>query len=81
MNKLSKNIFSKSLSRNFYKKDINRKVSANIASYPKRITSLQKSLLNLLNIDIISVIRVYLNEYSEVPEILPKDRKIEYKLG
>lgn len=78
---LSKNIFSKSLYRNFYKKDIKRNVSANIASYPKRLSSLQKCLLNLLNIETITIIRVYLNEYQEVPEILPKDRKIQYKLG
>lgn len=56
-------------------------ISVNLATYPPRKDSLIKCINNLLKIDIIDVIRVYLNEYTEVPEDLPKHYKISYLLG
>lgn len=58
-----------------------KQISVNMATYPPRKESLIKSLKNLLKIDIIDNIRVYLNEYYEIPDDLPKHYKITYLIG
>lgn len=58
-----------------------KRISVNMATYPPRKETLIKCIKNLLKIDIIDVIRVYLNEYDEVPDDLPKHYKITYLLG
>lgn len=55
-------------------------ITVNIATYPLRKESLRQVIVNLLTIDIIDKIRVYLNEYTEVPKFLIND-KIEYVIG
>lgn len=55
-------------------------VSVNIATYPPRIESLKKLIARLLKIKLIDQIRVYLNEYSQVPEFL-KHPKITAYIG
>lgn len=56
-------------------------ISVNMATYPPRKLSLIKSLHNLLKIQIIDKIRIYLNEYNVIPDDLPKNKKIEYFIG
>lgn len=64
------------------KKDlIDKNISVNLATYPPREDSLIKCLNNLLQIDLIDVIRVYLNEYNDIPSNFPKNNKILYLLG
>lgn len=58
-----------------------KKISINIATYPKRIESLKKCVENLLKISEIDVIRIYLNEYDKIPDFLLNDDKIELKIG
>ena len=58
-----------------------KQISVNMATYPPRKESLIKGLKNLLKIDIIDNIRVYLNEYNEIPDDLPKHYKITYLIG
>jgi glycosyltransferase involved in cell wall biosynthesis len=58
-----------------------KQISVNLATYPPRKDSLIKCIRNLLKIDVIDVIRVYLNEYTEIPEDLPVHYKITYLLG
>lgn len=63
--------------------DINekKKISVNIATYPNRKKSFIKCISNLLKIDIIDIIRVYLNEYTKIPNDFPFNDKIEYLIG
>lgn len=56
-------------------------VSANIATYPPRKETLIKCIHNLLSFDFLDIIRVYLNEYTFLPENFPKNDKIIYYLG
>ena len=55
-------------------------ITFNLATYPARIDSFKKVINNLLSIDLIDKIRVYLNEYNYVPYFL-KNEKIEYVVG
>lgn len=55
-------------------------ITFNLATYPARIESFKKVIDNLLSIDLINKIRVYLNEYNYVPDFL-KNEKIEYVVG
>jgi hypothetical protein len=56
------------------------KITINIATYPARERYLEQVIRNFLSIGIIDKIRVYLNEYKEVPSFLIND-KIEYIIG
>jgi hypothetical protein len=56
-------------------------VSANMATFPSREKISIMCLDNLLQIPSINIIRVYLNEYSEIPNGFPKDRRLLYLLG
>lgn len=69
-------------SKNYFRKykDVNA-ISVNLASYPKRKESLKICLENLLKINMIDIIRVYLNEYDNIPDDFPKDNKILYHIG
>lgn len=55
-------------------------ITFNMATYPARIQSFKKVINNLLSINLIDKIRVYLNEYDYVPYFL-KNEKIEYVIG
>lgn len=55
-------------------------ITFNFATYPLRREWLEKTIKKLLTINIVDKIRVYLNEYTEVPEFLINDR-IEYVIG
>lgn len=59
-----------------YKKPI----TFNFATYPARKEYLGRTIKKLLSIKLVDKIRVYLNEYTEVPEFLINDR-IEYVIG
>jgi hypothetical protein len=59
----------------------NIKVSANMATYPPRQKTFTHCINHLLSLPIIDVIRVYLNEYREIPEEFPKSPKIIYVVG
>ena len=66
---------------NLYEYNKNKKIiTFNIATYPKRLNSLKIMINNLLSIDIIDKIRVYLNEYDYVPDFL-YNNKIEYVIS
>lgn len=60
---------------------IDKKISVNLATYPKRTEYTTKVLNSLLNIHFIDTIRVYLNEYKNVPKEFPKDSRIIYHIG
>ena len=60
---------------------IDKKISVNLATYPKRTEYTAKVLSALLNIRFIDTIRVYLNEYKKVPKEFPNDDKIIYHIG
>ena len=55
-------------------------ITFNFATYPLRREWLEKTVKKLLTINTVDKIRVYLNEYTEVPEFLINDR-IEYVIG
>ena len=55
-------------------------ITFNFATYPLRREWLEKTVKKLLTINIVDKIRVYLNEYTKVPEFLINDR-IEYVIG
>ena len=59
-----------------YKKPI----TFNFATYPLRRECLEKTIKKLLSISFVDKIRVYLNEYTEVPQFLINER-IEYVIG
>jgi len=56
-------------------------VSVNMATYPLRKESFIKCIKQLLTIDIIDIIRVYLNEYQAIPKEFPMSNKIIYFIG
>ena len=58
-----------------------KSITVNIATYPPRKDSFIKVINNLLEIDIIDKIRIYLNEYDNIPDDFPNNDKILYKLG
>jgi len=55
-------------------------ITFNFATYPLRREWLEKTIKKLLTINIVDKIRVYLNEYIEVPQFLINER-IEYVIG
>ena len=57
-----------------------KKITVNMATFPARYDAFEKVILNLLSIDIIDKIRVYLNGYVTVPQFL-KNSRIEYVIG
>lgn len=59
-----------------YKKPI----TFNFATYPARKEYLERTIKKLLSIKLVDKIRVYLNEYTEVPTFLINER-IEYVIG
>ena len=59
-----------------YKKPI----TFNFATYPARKEYLERTIKKLLSIKLVDKIRVYLNEYTEVPQFLINER-IEYVIG
>lgn len=59
-----------------YKKPI----TFNFATYPARKEYLGRTIKKLLSIKLVDKIRVYLNEYTEVPQFLINER-IEYVIG
>ncbi|MFA5234196.1 MAG: glycosyltransferase family A protein [Sulfurimonas sp.] len=61
-------------------KQTKKEITFNLATYPKREKQFKEVINNLLSINIIDKIRVYLNEYKEVPEFL-YDNKIEHIIG
>lgn len=56
-------------------------ISINMATFPERKDIFIKCINQLLNIDIIDIIRVYLNEYTNIPPEFPKSEKITYLIG
>lgn len=56
-------------------------ISVNLATFPPRKKAFIKCINNLLSIDVIDTIRVYLNEYKEIPDDFPKNDKILYFIG
>ena len=60
---------------------IDKKISVNLATYPKRTEYTSKVLKELLKINFIDVIRVYLNEYKDIPKDFPVDDRILYHIG
>jgi glycosyltransferase involved in cell wall biosynthesis len=70
---------------NTYLKDYKLKneklISVNMATYPARKKSFLKCINRLLEIDIIDIIRIYLNEYENIPNDYPKSQKIIYLIG
>jgi hypothetical protein len=76
-------ILSQSVKGNFGKRnDIkDKRISVNMATFQARYTYAKKVIKYLLEIDIIDEIRVYLNEYTKIPESFPQSPKIIYKLG
>lgn len=64
----------------FKEKETKKIITFNLATYPPRKNYLKQVIENLLSINIIDKIRVYLNEYDYVPDFLIND-KIEYEIG
>ena len=60
---------------------IDKKISVNLATYPKRTEYTSKVLKELLKINFIDIIRVYLNEYKDIPKDFPVDDRILYHIG
>lgn len=59
---------------------VKKKVTFNIATYPKREKALEECLNILINDSNIDLIRVYLNEYDVVPKCCLNE-KVEYVIG
>lgn len=59
---------------------VKKKVTFNIATYPKREKALGECLKILLNDSRIDLVRVYLNEYDSVPKCCLHE-KVEYVIG
>jgi glycosyltransferase involved in cell wall biosynthesis len=70
---------------NFGKKNdllkFDKSISVNIATYPPRKNSFIEVINELLKIDIIDKIRIYLNEYDNIPNDFPINDKILYHIG
>jgi glycosyltransferase involved in cell wall biosynthesis len=65
--------------RNYHPRDQKKTiVSVNIATYPPRIECLKKLITHLLKIKLIDRIRVYLNEYTEIPAFLQHPKITAY---
>jgi hypothetical protein len=56
-------------------------ITVNLATYPPRRESLKKVLNNLLSYPFIDIIRVYMNNYTEVPDDLPQSDRILYHIA
>jgi len=56
-----------------------KKISINFATYPKRAEHLERVVSALL--PQCDILRVYLNEYTEVPKCLRNNKKIVYVIG
>ncbi len=57
-----------------------KRVTVNMATFPARRQAFERVIENLLTIKSIDKIRVYLNGYTEVPDVLQNGR-IEYVIG
>ena len=66
----------------YMKKGVSKKkmVSVNIATYPPREESLRRVIEGILTYEVIDKIRVYLNEYNQIPTFL-RHPKIDTHMG
>lgn len=60
---------------------LDKPITVNMATYPNRKDVFLTCINNLLEISLINKIRIYLNEYSEIPNDFPISHNIEYHIG
>ena len=65
----------------FYQPHRDMKVSVNLATYPPRKNSFLRVLNGFINNKSIDIIRVYLNNYTEIPDDFPQNDRILYHIG